>query len=451
MRLAVWTPLPPSTSGVADWSAEVLPALARHHEVRAVVDGAEGHDRSPLPGVEIVGSDLHERQVDGWRADLNFHQIGNSPAHVFAYRAALRHVGVVQLHEWTLHDLAWREASDRGDLAGYVREMRYSHGAEGSFMARQVVRGIGGTLLPSLFAANDRLLERCLGVVALTRQTAARLARRRPGVPRLQLVQHGAVSLDPLPSVSEARRSLGLPERGLILTSPGLATKAKRLDVLVRVAARLRESQPDLLLVVAGAADPELPLREWARDAGIGDGLRVTGRLALPDLVRHLVAADVVASLRFPSRGEMSAVLARSLAVGRPVLVTAGTPGAEEFPEGIVVPVDPGPREDDELEALLSHLLAHPALRGRIGRLAREYAAAHLGVDAVAARLASFLEDVHERRDELRRLLVPDGRGEGTLEAYLRDEVTHATRDLGLAGLPLALGDLLSSLAGGRR
>jgi len=450
VRLAVWTPLPPSTSGVADWASELLPVLARHLEVQAVVDGSDAGDRTPLPGVRIVGSDAYEAQIDGWEADLDLYQIGNSPAHFFAYRAALRRPGVVQLHEWNLHDLVWGEASDRGAVTDYARAMRHAHGEAGSFVAAQVARGLGGTLLPSLFPVNDRLLERSLGVVALTRATAARVVRRRPGVPVLHLAQHAALPVDPVPSRHEARRDLRLPEDALILTSPGLATHAKRLDVLVRVAARVRRSHERLVLVVAGAVDYDLPLSEWASESETQDGLIVTGRIPLPDLVRHIAAADVVATLRFPSRGEMSAVLLRALAVGRPVLVTGGTPAADEFPEGVVVPIDPGPREEPELEALLLHLLANPTLRDRIGRLARQYAVSHCGVETAAARLASFLEDVGSRRDALSRFVAPAAEEEPPLRAYLLDEVEHAARDLGLSGLPPGVRELLSPLVTGR-
>jgi hypothetical protein len=100
-----------------------------------------------------------------------------------------------------------------------------------------------------------------------------------------------------------------------------------------------------LRLVVAGGVDPRLPLDAWAREAGVGGALIVTGRIDLADFVRHLVAADVVLALRFPTHGEMSGALVRALGVGRPILVTAGTPASEELPEGVVVPVDPGVHE----------------------------------------------------------------------------------------------------------
>jgi glycosyltransferase involved in cell wall biosynthesis len=131
----------------------------------------------------------------------------------------------------------------------------------------------------------------------------------------------------------------------------------------------------------------------------------------------------VVVALRFPTHGEMSGALVPALGVGRPVLITAGTPSAEEFPEGCVVPVDPGVTEAAEIEALLSRLVGDAALRETIGRLAREHMLEHYALSATVTRLADFLQDVRERKAalvaEIERRRVP----EGTLHAYLSDEV----------------------------
>ena len=38
MKLAVWSPLPPSPSGIADYVAETLPVLREHAAVEVVVE-----------------------------------------------------------------------------------------------------------------------------------------------------------------------------------------------------------------------------------------------------------------------------------------------------------------------------------------------------------------------------------------------------------------------------
>src|SRR6185503_2123466 len=149
----------------------------------------------------------------------------------------------------------------------YVREMRRAHGERGSFVARQVARALGGDLLPALFPLNDRVLEGSLGVVGLTEYVAGRARARLPGRPVLHLPHHATLPLAPLPSRDAARAHLGLPPDALIVTAPGLATAAKRLEAGVRALARLRAEHPRLLLVVAGAVDPALPLHARARAA----------------------------------------------------------------------------------------------------------------------------------------------------------------------------------------
>jgi glycosyltransferase involved in cell wall biosynthesis len=444
MRLNLWSPLPPSPSGIADYVAETLPLLAERVELTAVVEDPAAVDpslaaRFPLLAPAAAGE-----------ADLDLYAVGNSPSHSFVYRAALARPGVVVLHEWSVHHLVLRETVERGDLTAYLKDMRRAHGEAGSFVGRQVARALGGDMLPALFPLNDRLLEGSLGVVALTGFVCSRVARRLPGRPLLHLPHHLSLPFDPLPSLLEARRALGLPEDALVVTSPGLATARKGLEAALRALAPLRRRYPRLLFVVAGDQDPGLPLPDWARAAGLEEALRLTGRLSLADFVRHLCAADVVLSLRFPTHGEISGALVRALGVGRPVLVTAGTPAAEEFPEGVVVPVDPGPSQEEELRALLDRLLSDPSLRERISGLARAFVRERHGLEHTVDLLAAFLEGVFRRKPDLTAGLAADRAEEGTLLGYIMEEVRWGARDLGLPGLPLELKQVMGDLMGPR-
>jgi glycosyltransferase involved in cell wall biosynthesis len=445
LTINIWSPLPPSPSGIADYVAESLPALARHVDLHLVAE-------SP----EAVAPSLRERfpvfsEPAAPEADLEVYHLGNSPSHAWVYRAACARPGIAVLHDWGLHHLVLRETVERGDVSGYLREMRRAYGETGTFVGRQVARALGGELLPALFPLNDRVLEGSLAVVGLTEYVCSRAARRLPGRPILHLPHHLSLPLDPPPSREDARRALGLPPDALLVTAPGLATAAKGLDLAVRTAARLRARHPRLQLVVAGGADPALCLAEQVRAAGLGDAFLLTGRLSLEDFERHLCAADVVLSLRFPTHGEISGALVRALGIGRPALVTAGTPAAEEFPEGVVAPIDPGPNEEEEAEAVLGRLLEDAALREAMGRLAREHVRAHHGLEATAARLAAFLLEVAERRDALRAEVFADRAGAGGLLGFLMEEVRWGARDLGLSRVPVGLEELLGSIAGGKR
>jgi glycosyltransferase involved in cell wall biosynthesis len=441
LRIAFWSPLPPSSSGIADYVAEQLAALPAGTDVVAVVEDPQAVDPALRARFTVVDP------AGAAGADLHLYHLGNSPPHAYVYRAALARPGVAVLHEWSLHHLVLHETVERGDVWGYLREMRRAYGQEGSFVGRQVARALGGSLLPALFPLNDRVLESSLAVVGLTDFVCRQARRRLPGRPVLHLPHHLALPLQPRPGRAEARAALGLPQDALLVTAPGLATVSKRLEVAVRALARLAGPHPSLRLVVAGALEPGLPLLEWAAARGVAQRVTVTGRLAMDDFIRHLCAADVVLSLRFPSHGEISGALVRALGVGRPCLVTAGTPAAEEFPEGVVAPVTPGPSEEDELVALLDRLLARSALRETMGALAASRAAREHDPSRLGERLLAFLHQVHAQRAAL-LAQVEETRGGGLgLLAFLGEEVRWAARDLGLPGLDLGLRPLLAPLA----
>jgi glycosyltransferase involved in cell wall biosynthesis len=440
MKLAVWSPLPPSPSGIADYVAEQAVPLARRGDVRLVVEDPGAVDPSLKAKLPVVRAGPH---VD---ADLDLYHVGNSPPHAFVYRRALERPGVVVLHDFVLHQLVLGETVERGHRAAYLAQMRAAYGETGTFVGRQVARALGGDLLPALYPLSERLLECSLAVVGLTEHTTSRAALRLGQRPVLHLPHHVSLPLDPVPSRAEARRALGLPEDALILIAPGLATMSKRLDVVVRVAGRLKARHPSLRLVVAGGVDDRLPLRDWARDSGLGDAVLITGRLSLDDFTRHLAAADVVLALRFPTHGEISGALVRALGVGRPALVTAGTPAAEEFPPGCVVPVDPGVCQEAEIEAVLARLLADRPLREAIGGLARDHVAGHHGLEATVARLASFLDEVARQKETLAADVDRRRVAAGSLLGYLADEVRWASRDIGLAETPGGVEDVVMAL-----
>jgi hypothetical protein len=415
VKIALWSPRPQAPEST--WVAALLPFLSRE--------------------VEVVR--VEEETADPPAADLHVYEIANDPDHAFVYRAALARPGVVVLHDWSIHGLLARVTLGAGDAQAYFREMRRAHGQTGTFVARQVARGLGGPLLPSLLAANDRLFEGSLGVVAVTEGLGRRTARRLPGRPVTALPLDLLRPAVAVPARDEARQALGLPEGALVVAVSAEDPPAARLPAVLRVLDRLRLRHPSLRGLGLG---PKGAFSGISREILIAAASRA-------DLVRGIAAADVVVALRFPAPGGVPEVVVRSLEVGRPVLVTAGTPPAEELPEGVVVPVDPHVTEEPELEALLGQLLAEPDLRRRVGAVARRYVAAARDPEGVAGRLLAFLRGVAATRDESVRLIVADRLDERTLLGYAMEEVRSGARDLGLVGLPLGLEPLLSDLLRG--
>src|ERR1044072_4903027 len=114
MKVAFFSPLPPARSGIADYSEALIEQL-RHRIDLQVFTSASTFD-----------------------ADIAVYQIGNNGFHGFVYETALKHPGVVVLHESNLHHLIADITIRRGDWDAYINECEYDGGPE----AREVAEGV---------------------------------------------------------------------------------------------------------------------------------------------------------------------------------------------------------------------------------------------------------------------------------------------------------------------
>lgn len=121
-------------------------------------------------------------------------------------------------------------------------------------------------------------------------------------------------------TVAEARRSLDIsPERPVVLFI-GRVSALKGGQYLVPLAARLRASEPEVLLVVAG--DIHRPgFKDEIDRAGVAYNLRVLGPIANPDVAMLHRAADVFV---LPSNAEgFPRALLEAMAFGTPAVAFA--------------------------------------------------------------------------------------------------------------------------------
>lgn len=149
MRLALWTPVPARP--------EVLALAAGLREEAAL---------------ELVAAEPQRRPA----ADLDLYHLADDPAHGFVYRALLARPGLLWLCSRGLHALVHAETAGRGDTAAYLREARRANGPKGAFLARQVLDGRGGALLP-LLTLRQRALDSALAVVVPGEELRGEIAR----------------------------------------------------------------------------------------------------------------------------------------------------------------------------------------------------------------------------------------------------------------------------------
>ncbi len=394
MRVAYLSPLPPERSGIADYSAELLPALAARCEIELVVAEGARPDAAGSAGLAVVReSQLAERLAAG-RYDAVLYQIGNDGRfHGGIYDLALRHPGVVVMHEVVLHHLVRHRTVGAGRAEAYVEALRYAYGRSGEQAGRRAVDA-GVPVDPFVFPLFEELVDRSRALLVHNEYCRERILRSRGGA-RVAVVPHhlslaapAGVELDP----RAARAALGIEEGEFVAATFGFITPAKRVDVLLRAFARLRRAVANARLILVGEVEPRYNVAalEGARETGVS----WIGRTDLGQFLQWMAACDVAVNLRWPTGGETSGTLVRLLGMGKPVIATRAGAFAE-IPAGCCALVDVAGEEAEMLEALLRELAEQPALRREMGENARRLAAAwtiEASADGYARLLASCVE-----------------------------------------------------------
>jgi glycosyltransferase involved in cell wall biosynthesis len=282
------------------------------------------------------------------------------PATVVSQAAGLRGCDVFHAHGYRAGMTALRDRSRLRPLVVTWHNAVIAPGPRGLVMRmgqRLVARGADLTL-----GASSDLVELAKSLGARNAQLAPVAA---PAVARISR------------SRADVRRELGLPHQPIVLTVGRLAPQ-KDYPTLLSVAARVQESTPDAVFLVAGDG----PLRDnlQARIDAEQLPVRLLGHRS--DVADLLAASDV---FLLTSHWEARAlVVQEAMQVGVPVVATA-VGGIPELVDDSAVLAFPG--DTDGLADGVRAVLAEPETANAMRTRGRELAARWMDEDAVAKNL----------------------------------------------------------------
>jgi glycosyltransferase involved in cell wall biosynthesis len=299
-RVAMYTPLPPTRTGVAHYSSMLIPALSQKLDI----------DVNPLAAR---------------RSPLAIYHLGNNPHHEEIYRKAMQEPGVTVLHDLVLHHLIVEMTLARGDVEGYVAALRASHGEAGAAWARGRAAGLHSEMGNFLFPASIQVANRSTAVIVHNNYSAERL--RSFGV------------TTPIHVVPHPYEPYTGPRGGAkgVIGLFGFLTSAKRADVVVEAFRRTTGKK----LLVVGEPAPNIDVAAFR-----AEGIEFTGYVE--DFDAYYAKVDRLVNLRYPSAGESSGTLMRAFAAGKPVAVSDYAQFAE-LPDEIVTKIPFGEGEVDAL------------------------------------------------------------------------------------------------------
>lgn len=394
-RLAYISPLPPERTGIADYSAEILPSLSKLYDTTLIVDQKNYH----LPN-EICDLKIHD--VEWFEENSNLfdrvvYHFGNSSFHSHMFDLMTRHPGVVVLHDFYLSGIVSHIAAYEAGF--WDRYLYSSHGY--SALRERCVSGSWSNVVMD-WPANGPVIQSAVGIIVhseFSRKLSVKFYNESLSA-KWKVVQLARTMPDRL-SKFNIRSLLGFKDDDFILCSFGVMGITKQNKRLIDAWKKSKISRiKNCYLIFVGQEDQS----EYGREIKLAisgemiNNIKITGYASSDLYKQYLNISDMAVQLRTFSRGETSAAVRDCMAHGVPTIVNQN--GAmSELPDKCVIKIS-DEFTDEELVAALEELYFDESKRNTLSNLSRDYVRDELSPEVISGEYYNSIEGLYATSNE---------------------------------------------------
>ena len=321
-QVIMFSPLPPSKTGIADYAAEIGVALEKKVEVTYVISDDEPSSEYNVKNGEVLRYSDFKSKPEFQDIPRIYH-MGNNVYHEYILSELLESPGIVVLHDFSLHHLFVELTLGRGDKEAYEELMAYNHGDYGRLVAERRIKGEFNDLMHFLLPLNKTVIDASSAIIVHSHESFYR-AKKVMDPSKLYKIDF-PYSHPPeaflAGSIQDARVRLGINENALILASFGFVTPPKQIEFVIEALSKIKHELPNFKYYIVGQVSDTVPIKKILSEYGLEDNVEVMGYVDFEALHLYMEATDIVVSLRYPSAGETSAALYRAMGVGKCCLV----------------------------------------------------------------------------------------------------------------------------------
>lgn len=369
-RLAYFSPLPPEQSGISDYSAELLPELARHYEIEIIVAQTEVLDGWVHANTSVRDVTWFRQHADSF--DRVMYHFGNSEFHSHMFSLLEEFPGVVVLHDFFLSGIVAYLDGSGIRPHGWARALVRAHGWP-ALQSRYKLADPSEVVYA--YPCNLEVLQRALGIIVHS-GSSGRLAENwfGPGVAN----DWSVIPLLRVPVVKierhAARQKFGLAEGDFVVCSFGHLgpTKLNQRLLSAWLASPMSQDARCHLVFVGqnNCGDYGVDLVRAIGESTKAGRIEITGWTDAQDYKAWLAAADVGVQLRTLSRGETSAAVLDCMNYGLATVVNANGSMADLPPHAVLML--PDEFSDNQLVEALSELWQNVERRKTLSQKSRE-------------------------------------------------------------------------------
>lgn len=388
-RLAYVSPLPPGKTGIADYSAELLPELARYYDIELITDQTDLTDDWLLANFPIRTAAWFKENAGSY--DRIVYHFGNSAFHQHMFTLLEAHPGIVVLHDFFLSGVLSYIDNTRYLPGIYSRALYQSHG----YRALIEYAATPGEETIWKYPCNKQVLDLATGVIVHS-QYSRQLATDWYGPETSAEWQTTPLirAMPDQPRRTAARQTLDIQDADFLVCVFGMLgpTKLNHEMLAAWLASALSQDKRCLLCFVGGNDADEYTdtLRRLIASSPGPDRIRITGFSSTETYRQYLAAADLAVQLRTRSRGETSASILDCLAYGIPTIINANG-SATEIPEQIVIKLA-DQFQITELTQALEQIHGNAEHRQSLGQRGANHVRAHHSPAAVGRMYQQAIE-----------------------------------------------------------
>ena len=389
-RLAYVSPLPPARTGIADYSAELLPELNRYYDIDAIVDQPDVDTTQFAQVCQIRDRVWFEQNSS--RYDRILYQFGNSPFHKHMFDLVKTNPGVVTLHDFYMGGAIKYIDLHEGKPGFLLRNVYESHGYRA---ARELAENSSISDAATNYPANFTILKYATGIIVHSKHNRE-LAAQFYGdhisadwrvIPLLRQLTPG--------DRKSARSILGFHEEDFVVCSFGMMANTKLNHRLIQAWLKspfANDSRCFLIFVgLEHGGTYGAEIRELiASHPGGKIRISITGFASSEIYKLYMDAADAAVQLRTQSRGETSRAALDCMAYGLPT-ITNKHGSMAELPEDAAIIIPDEFTDSDLIEAIDSIREMSP-LRDTLRKKARDYIKEHLDPALIAKEYYNAIE-----------------------------------------------------------
>lgn len=387
-KLAIFSPLPPTKSGISDYSIDLGLALSEYFDITFVIDNdALLPDDNLIKFAEIIK--LSQWYKKNRKDYLIFYQMGNNTYHNYIYDEVIKYPGFVLLHDYSIHHLMLdRSKKNHNEYCNLLKKAKEVNNDLSKYINNQF-------FLPDLFKfilpLNDLLIEKSSGVIVHSESSFVKIKEKYPSKSSLQinfpvtlaqqLLQYDFINL---------RRKYRINKSDFIISSFGFVTPTKQIPLILQSLSLIKNDFKNFKYLLVGEVHASINITKLINKYNLNKHVEIIGYTDLSEFEEYIKLSDLIITLRYPSAGETSAVLLRALAYGKANIVF-DYDSFGDFPDKVLLKIPLDTSDPLFLAESIKSIYCNKDLKKSYETNAAKYIRNHHDIKKITEQLTNFL------------------------------------------------------------